>query len=183
MMTVAYEKDRYLVLFPLWRLHAQYFSWPVMTRDAIDFIKEKCDKQHILSVGSGTGFIESLLHRYGLNIKCTDVKLVEDAYMDIEKIDAVSAVAKYEDYDVLFCSYPAELSTYLTESLNIFKGFIFILVGHYRKITGDQTLFDLIETKFMLDSEFDLPKWLYNYTPYDDGCFEISPKIFIYKRK
>jgi hypothetical protein len=72
------------------------------------FMKRLLSNKSVLSIGSGVGFIESILKSHGIDIIATDI--VPNKKYCVQKLSSVEAVKGYNDYKTLLAIFPIYIS-------------------------------------------------------------------------
>ncbi|AYV80166.1 MAG: hypothetical protein Gaeavirus13_8 [Gaeavirus sp.] len=161
----------------------QYLSWSIPSVCAISTIKKavryKSTKDNtiksykILSIGSGNGFWEFLLHKSGLQIIASDIKQSKTPYYDVEHLSGYDAVRKYSNYNVLFINWPSDKNKWAFTALDIFKGNIVIYIGDmHADCAADDDFYERIWTDFTIQ-HIELDSW----RPLRDGLYICKRKI------
>lgn len=102
----------------------------------------------VLSINSGLGYWEHLLQISGISVICTDISPPPNPFTLIYPLDAISAVKLFTSVNCLLSIWPLTNSDndFVLNSLSIFKGNLFILVGENRLgCTASESLFDELE--------------------------------------
>lgn len=135
-------------------LFIKKFGFALITDLEIDKIKKQNKK--IISVGSGSGYIEQFFINAGLDVICTDIDIkefsgydMESSHLSIEEIDSVSAVKKYNQRSV-FMSWPSYNQNWAYKTLLAMKkNRILIYIGEgYGGCTGCDKFHELLDNKF-----------------------------------
>lgn len=165
------------------------FGWAVPSRDAIALIAGYVGQRRVLEIGAGRGLWARLLAGAGVDIIATDVMpgalsptenlTIRDnpppdlTYSPVELLDAVAAVERYADREVLLMCWPALSEPYAAEALRAFHGDIVVYVGEAKGgCTGGDALHDALASGWREASEIAIPQW--------DGIYDW---IVIYERR
>lgn len=120
----------------LWYEHIAMCSYPVLFKRDINRICEALPEGDILSVGCGSGYIEWCFEKYGnRRVIATDPR-IDDRFgwladwTEIIKVDAVDAMMRYQNADILMVSwaYPED-GNWDFEALARFQGDWLIYLG------------------------------------------------------
>lgn len=138
------------------------FGFAIPCAEALDAI---ADLSPLVEVGAGTGYWSALLEKRGADIIATDIDTNDYSFaigsvIDIETLDAVSAVQKYPDRNVLIV-WPCYTSTWATEcAVAMASGRMLALVSEGSGgCVADDSLFDLLESGFEEVADISLPVW------------------------
>jgi len=153
------------------------FGFPI-NKESLDIISNLSNR--ILEIGAGSGWLSFLLSK-NIDIIATDIKSVWKNsetnlpinYFAIEEMDAVSAVEKYPDRDILTC-WPTYEKPWAFESVNKIRSdqILFYIGEGYGGCTADDSFHDLLDREFDLINKLNYPNW--------PG---IHDRLFIYRRK
>ena len=115
---------------------------------------------YLLELGSGLGLWAALLIKGGLTVKATDKKGKTEPYTDIEQLQAIDAVEKYQDADCLFICWPAYNKSYAADSVKLFNGKYIIYIGEGREgCTANDEFFDILEKDWIREQMLDIKNW------------------------
>lgn len=138
------------------------FGFAIPCAEALDAIAALSP---LVEVGAGTGYWSALLTKRGADIIATDItangySFAIGSVIAIETLDAVSAVQKYPDRNVL-AVWPCYTSTWATECATAMaSGRTLALVSEWRGgCVADDSLFDLLESGFEEVADIALPVW------------------------
>jgi hypothetical protein len=110
--------------------YIEKYGWSLIDQCSLETIKTNTIGQKILDIGTGTGHWPFCLNLIGCDVIATDSMLQDSSWVSIEKLDAVSAVEKYNGVcSVLFCSWPEYNKDYAFEALRQFTGDTVIYIG------------------------------------------------------
>jgi len=132
---------------------------------------------NILEVCAGLGLWAALIRVAGGNIKATDPFTShgtsrKNTFINVEPIDADTAVKKYRDAKVLFLCWPGHNESYAADALEKFKGNKVVFIGEDRKgCTADKKFYDLLKKFWKLKMYMPLEQW--------PG---VNDKLFLYDR-
>ena len=141
-----------------WYKHIAMCSYPILFKRDIERICEAMPAGDILSVGCGSGYVEWCFEKYGgRRVIATDPR-IDDRFgwladwLDIVKIEAVEAVKRYREADVLMVSWACqEDGNWDCEALTRFRGDWLIYLGEPR---GGRTSTDMFFDE--IDYDWDL---------------------------
>lgn len=141
---------------------------------------------HILEVAAGSGHWGYELQEAGADIICTDKygndnpdnwwNNIHTRWCDVEQLDAVKAVQKYPDRDLLIVYPPLsdihdafpfahQHSRWQTKMLEAFTGRYIFYVGEWEGCTGTDSFHHRLDRDYNLVESFRLPtllKWVYD---------------------
>jgi hypothetical protein len=129
------------------------YGWCIPNPTMVAQLAEEIGKRTVLSVGAGSALVESLLKKRGISIIATDKRArcageTKD-YMEVEELDAISAIRKYRT-DVLLMIWPPCGSPMAYEALREFKGSHFIYIGEDRfGANGDGDFHELLHQEWV----------------------------------
>jgi len=152
-----------------WRLRSEFtqlLSWSIPSNYSINLIKQFVNIDAydltILEIGSGNGLWARLLKEAGLCVISTDdnidsiINLQERYfYTNVEKLNAINAIKKYNDINVLMLCWPCSSDEMTTDIFNHFIGDFIIYIGipSYNSIETPTATSNFIKK---LESEFDI---------------------------
>lgn len=130
------------------KVFSKYASFAVPSKEAIDFIGKYCPKT--IDVMAGTGYWAYLLNQSGFDCIASDITLKNEygqrkKYINIEEMDALDAIEKYPDRDVIICwaPYTDDIAFKIAQKIN--KGRKIIHIGEGKGgCTADDKFYDLI---------------------------------------
>lgn len=146
-------------------IFTQKFSWAVPSEEVINEIKHFVGQLKVLEVGAGLGLWCYLLKLKGCDIIATDnfsshFKNYDHKFCDIENLDAVSALKKYSDKDVLMLVWPPYLDSMAYDALKLFKGNKLVYVGEPEgDACATDDFFELLNKEWKLVKEIKIPRW------------------------
>jgi hypothetical protein len=151
--------------------------FPLITRETMTGLIDFIGRHSVLSVGAGSGWIESELEKRGIKITCTDDKSwhapFAREYMAIDNVKAEEAVVKYHT-DVLFMSWPPYATPMATQAIKGFTGQFLIYIGEWLcGCTADDEFFEFVGEHFE-ELAIEIP--IKNYTGLHDS-------VHVFKRK
>lgn len=144
------------------------FSWVLITNELLSCISSIIGTNNVLSVCSGKGVLESLLNS---KYKCNIIKTDLIGYKDVEEIDAIEAIIKYQP-KILFVSwlpYDNQIGLKIVET---FKGDTIVMIGEINGYNGTKEMFKYLNINFT-SSE---------YNVVETWC-DVSDTLIVYKRK
>lgn len=158
-------------------LFYELYGWNIPSKEVFDKIDELFPKNlQILEVCSGLGLTSAILKMYGFNVISTDnYELYFDKnkhFVDIENIDAVNAVQKYTNREILVMSWPSNDKSFAYDSLLSFRGNFLIYFGEYRGCCANDDFFDLLEKEWCVIFSSNIPNWNFSYS-----------RVIIFERK
>ena len=146
-----------------WYEHIATCSYPVLFKKDIELICEALPEGDILSIGCGSGYVEWCFEKYGgRRVIATDPR-IDDRFgwsadwRDIVNLDAVSAVERFQETNILMVSwtYPED-GDWDFEALTRFTGDWLIYLGEPRGgYTSTDQFFD--ELDYGWESQLVLP--------------------------
>jgi len=113
------------ITWPIWAL---FFSHVVPSEHFIQYMVNNFQGKVLLSIGCGTGLIEYMLRHQGLAVIATDKFAWCVQFLPILQLDAVEAVKKFNDCDVLVILW-STTDGYDADALAEFSGSHVILVS------------------------------------------------------
>lgn len=179
-------------------------GFAVLTQEFVQACAEKFKDRHILEVMAGSGYFSYGLKKFGAkNVIATDTnewamdakrmrsnkfKNWSTPYMPIEQLDAVEAIKKYPDTDLVIMSWPpyTEHSGYEVAKACEERGLELLYIGEDQGgCTADDDFFDLVyqyETTLLFRDYFrqfqgihDTP-WLINFKEKDKSYEVVTNK-------
>lgn len=145
------------------QIFVEHFGWSIPNRAAVDEIKQYIDDDdQVLEVGAGLGLWSSLLQQEEINLIPTDSFITQNTpyipFAEIEEIDPLDAVRKYNNSTVLMMSFPPYQSLSISDdALRAFDGNKMIFIGKSDNSTGSQIFKKL--TGLYFDADDDLQQW------------------------
>lgn len=137
------------------------YGFSIITKELIDELKEFIGDRKVLEVMGGNGYLSRCLHEAGVDIICTDTnewatsKKVSSRYQNwvntwypIEQLDAVEAIEKYNDRDVVIMSWPPYCEPTDVDVLNecLWRGKTLIYIGEGEGgCTGTDQFFEIVD--------------------------------------
>ena len=122
----------------------------------------------LVEIGAGAGYWSALLSAAGADIVATDAQVSGEIgyrfepgrYSDVQPLDALAAVRRFPERNV-FCSWPTMGEGWAAEATReIPQGRSFALISDGRSgITATDVLFDVLEEKFVITAEIDIPQF------------------------
>lgn len=170
-LTIDYN-PHYMVLQTIYR---ENYGWSIIDKHSLEIIKTHIIGKKTLEINCGKGHWSYCLRLLGCDIITTDHFTQDSSWITVEKLDAVSAVEKYNDKcSVLFCSWPDYNKDYAFEALRRFTGDTVIYIGEGKTgACATDSFFDYLNQYYQKQEiENTLQSW-----PFVNDC------LSIYKRK
>lgn len=147
-----------------WKIFMAHFSYAIPNKKAIKEIKEFANGEYILEVGSGLGLWSYLL-------KLNDVKVIPTdndsssftccryyRFIDVEKINSISALEKYKP-NILLMIWP-DLSLMAYHTLLSYTGKKFIYIGEQEDgLSATNEFFHLLKRDWKLIKKIIIPRY------------------------
>ena len=170
-LTIDYD-PHYMVLQTIFRENC---GWSIIEEHSLEIIKNHIIGKKTLEINCGKGAWAYCLRSLGCDIVATDLFTQDSTWITVEKLDAVSAVEKYNSKcSVLFCSWPDYDKDYAYEALIRFSGDTVIYIGEGK--TGScatDSFFDYLTQNYQkLEIENTLQSWPF-----------VNDSLSIYKKK
>ena len=137
------------------------YGFSIITKELIDELKMFIGDKKVLEVMGGNGYLSRCLHEAGVDIVCTDTnewatskktnpmfKKWTNTWYPIEQLDAVGAVEKYNDRDVVIMSWPPYYEPTDVDVLKqcLWGGKILIYIGESEGgCTGTDQFFEIVD--------------------------------------
>jgi hypothetical protein len=141
-------------------------SWHIPTES---LVKTVINYSPIVSVGSGFSYTESLAEKRGADIIATDINPTKKNgwcrngifHMQVEKLDAKSAVEKYSNRNVFMAWPPYSTPMAFEVAKAMEKDRILIFVGEsHGGCTGDDNFFEYLYDHFEeIEEDVAIPSW------------------------
>lgn len=175
--------DTFMIGSIIRREHIKRFTFPCFSKEVISDLANHINGRKCLEVCAGTGWLSKLLSDAGVNIIATDNGAWENKkfdtwkkkYIEMDMIDALEAIDKYSDVEVVIMSWPEYESPLANQVLNkcleTGKGLIYIGEDS-GGCTADYDFFDTIYEK-----DLDMKIISDYYIPYDgihDNIYSIT---------
>jgi hypothetical protein len=159
----------------------KWYGFLVPDRESIQLIKEYVGGDAILEIGSGTGLWAKLLQNNDVKIIATDLlppiyKLnwYRRSWTDVEELDGIEAVKKYNDRKTLMLIWPHDDNVWV-DAVKEFKGNKLIYGGN----SGPKKLSEHFEKEW----DIEVSKKL-NFFPTNNHEEEFGqPVLYLMKRK
>ena len=162
-------------------ISTRYFAYIYPTKIALNKIYQLCNKNReplkIVSIFSGNALWEAILSKkYGINIISTDIAIKSEEskyyisgtpFMEVEQIDAMSAVQKYK-VDILMMIYPP-INDIAEQCLDLFEGNYIIYGTENGGATANDGFHQKLEEHWKLKSRTSVDKHLPEKIPFDMG--------------
>lgn len=155
----AYRVEDSLREFRLREKFIQRYGFAILTREAIEVIHPYAP---LLELGAGSGYWTYELQNYGVDVIATDShsetfgwfqsgKTVQGrwskTYVEIEKLEAVDAVRKYPNRNLLVV-WPSYGESWAADALGTFTGQVVVYMGEWGSACADDRFFDLLDQRF-----------------------------------
>lgn len=106
--------------------HIKRFTFPCFSKEVIKDLIIHINGRKCLEVCAGTGWLSKLLHNAGVDIIATDLgtwengkfDLWKNKYIEMDMIDALEAIDKYHDAEIIIMSWPEYSSPLANQVLN-----------------------------------------------------------------
>lgn len=129
-------QDKEYIIEKILNIYHNNIGWIIPDESTIKLIQSFIKDKSVLSIYSGLGYLERIIcepssHSLFTTIEAreTDIhKATGRKFTDIEIIDAVSAVEKYQDFELLLIIMPPCTDPYALKSIKKFKGDYVLLV-------------------------------------------------------
>jgi hypothetical protein len=136
------------------------YGFAILTREAIEAIRPYGP---LLEIGAGSGYWAYELTNYGIDVIATD-NLTENFgwfregkttkqerwkkhYIEIEKLEAVDAVRKYPNRNLLIV-WPSYGGSWAADALEVFTGQVVVYMGEWGDACAEDRFFDLLDQRF-----------------------------------
>ncbi|MCM1440503.1 MAG: hypothetical protein NC131_15085 [Roseburia sp.] len=165
--------------------HIKRFTFPCFSKEVINDLVVHINGKKCLEVCAGTGWLSKLLHDAGVNIIATDLGTWENnkfdtwktKFIEVDMIDALKAIDKYSDVEIVIMSWPEYGSPLANLVLNkcLETGKELIYIGEDSGgCTADDTFFETLYEK-----DLDMEPISDYYVPFDgihDNIYAINNK-------
>ena len=170
-LTIDYD-PHYIVLQTIYR---ENYAWSIIDEHSLEIIKNHIIGKKTLEINCGKGAWAFCLKSLSCDVVATDFLTQDSSWIDVEQLDAVSAVEKYNSQcSVLFCSWPDYNKDYAYEALIRFTGDTIIYIGEGK--TGScatDSFFDYLTQNYQkLEIKNTLQSWPF-----------VNDSLSIYKKK
>lgn len=130
---------------------ADYVSWAIPSRGALEFIQHHVGDSLLFEVGCGTGIWALLLKELGVRVQATDLQ-PECRHVKVRYDDSIQygEITDIPDMAVLFICWPTYQSEWATEMLKMFRGNRIIYIGEMEGCTASDSFFELLNTEWDL---------------------------------
>jgi len=155
--------------------YREKYGWSIIDKETLELVKNHIIGKKTLEINCGKGFWTFLLRTLGCDIVATDIIIQDSSWTTIEKLDAVSAVEKYNgECSVLFICWPDYEKEYAYEAIRRFTGDTIIYIGEGKEGScATDSFFDyLIQNYQKLEIENTLQSWPF-----------VNDRLSIYKKK
>ncbi len=170
-LTTSYQPS-YLYLQDIYR---ENYGWSIIDKQTLELVKNHIIGKKTLEINCGKGHWTFCLRLLGCDIIATDIIIQKSSWTDIEKLDAVSAVEKYNgECSILFCSWPDYDKDYAYEAVRRFTGDTIIYIGEgIDGCCATDSFFDYLTQHYQkLEIENTLQSWPF-----------VNDSLSIYKKK
>ena len=154
-----YERPIYSMFLREWWI--SMFSYCLWDNESSRLVRGHSDQ--VVSVAAGGGFIEWHLRETGVDVVATDIKEYgywDNGFIDIEVLDAVNAVKKYSDRDVLLSWPEYRESIAYDVAINMSSGRKLYYIGERPGgCCADGEFFDYLEESFEFIRGHVIPTW------------------------
>lgn len=155
------------------------YGFPVVTPEAVAFLRRHLADREVLEVGAGNGYLASQLTQAGLNVFPTDAHSLNDNqyglgdqhHTPVLQCDAATAIREFPELDLIW-SWPCRDHS-SGEALALFQGETFVYIGEqYGGCTGGERFDHELDQHFQQVDRMQLP----SFPPVHDA-------IGVYRRK
>jgi hypothetical protein len=170
-LTISYDK-LYIVLQTEYR---EKYGWSIIDEKTLELVKNHIIGKKTLEINCGKGFWTYCLRLLSCDIVATDLLTQDSSWIAVEKLDAVSAVEKYnEECSVLLCCWPDYEKEYAYEAISRFTGDTIIYIGEDKcGNCATDSFFDYLTQNYQkLEIENTLQSWPF-----------LNDRLSIYKKK
>lgn len=163
----VYEIDMedYMASHALREKYIERFGFAVLTRDVVNVLVKYSP---ILEIGCGSGYWTYELNKAGADCIATDPGKGmycgvengwEKLYAEIDRVDGITAIAKYPARALLIV-WPDYDSSWPYEALKVYEGTTVLYVGEGRGgCTGDDAFHDWLGSHYYLKEDVDIPQF------------------------
>ena len=154
------------------RMFTSTLAWAVPNQECLTAIGEFVNEDRVLEVGCGSGLWAGLLSAMGVRITATDPFLTHEfdpnkTFVDVERIDGATAIAKYSDHEVLMLIWPPYDSSLAIDTLRSFTGDRMIFIGEGEGgCTADDAFHEELSKNWDMET-ISIPNWYGIY----DSCY------------
>ena len=152
------------------RMFTSTLAWAIPDQGCLDAIVKFAGGYKILEVGCGSGLWAGLLGAMGATVTATDPFLTHgfdpaQTFVEVERMDAVTAIAMYANHRVLMIIWPSAGDAFAVDALRAFTGNRLVYIGEYEGCTANQDFFNELNENWNEEKIIDIPKWygLYDY--------------------
>lgn len=144
----------------------QTFGFAILTKKAIEAMSPHAP---LLELGAGSGYWSYELRRHGVDVIATDPATEEFGHFeqdpkrwtkhwtDVEKLDAVEAIARYPGFNLLIV-WPSLSDPWAANALEAFSGDTVIYVGEGKGgCTADDDFHEILDVRFPNQETIDIP--------------------------
>ncbi len=153
------------------------YGFPVVTPEAVAFLRRHLADREVLEVGVGNGYLASQLTQAGLNVFPTDAHGLDDNQYGLGDqhhtpvLQCDTAIREFPELDLIW-SWPC-LDHSSGEALALFQGETFVYIGEqYGGCTGGDRFDQELDRRFQQVDQMPLP----SFSPVHDA-------IGVYRRK
>lgn len=157
----------------------QYLGWSIPSKASMMVLKEFVGCNKVLEIGAGLGLWSALMKEFGLDVITTSKEpnsmpykkeQPDHGWCDIELLDGLDAVRKYDECNVLFISWGYHNKEF-KQAVNQFKGNKIVVVGEIGGCTYWLNT-DKYNNKYKMVKWFGIPQW-----------YGLNDAMFFYERK
>jgi hypothetical protein len=158
------------------KYYIEKYSWTVFNKEIIDNILYRIGDRSIIEIGSGKGFLATLLRLKGIDVLGSDPYMTQNSYIEKIRSNATPLLIKYDSIlarrKALLLSWIEYGFGYGYIALKLFQGDMLLLVGEYRGSCANEAFFNLLEIEWDCIYSIEPRHWE-----------SISDVVGIYKRK
>ena len=115
--------------------HIERYGFPIITMEAIDWIKETVGDTPLVEIGAGNAYLSYEMQKQGIDVVATDPYTLDNTgyglgrkqHTEVESLDAIQAFEQYPEKSVIW-SWP-EKERYVDEAFQAFRGERLIYIG------------------------------------------------------
>ena len=139
-------------------------AWAVPNLECLIAITEFVNGDNVLEVGCGSGLWAGLISATAVIITATDPFLTHGfdpnkTFVDVERIDAATAIAKYSNHEVLMLIWPPYNSPLAIDTLRSFTGDRLIFIGESEGgCTADDAFYEELSENWDMKT-ISIPTW------------------------
>lgn len=153
------EMSDNLLMFQARDHYTYKFGFSLLSESLVNELSEQLNQKKVLEVGSGTGFLSSLLQKNNIDVTPIDKAVTsqndygfKDKFTQIIEADAKIFIDNNPSFDAVIMSWPDYADNFAFEVLNAMqKGQTLYYCGEQAGgCTGNDAFHDLLETKAVL---------------------------------